>query len=572
MTRRQDEAEAALHDQENLLPHKQLCLVFFVLALTLLVYFVDQNGIGQLLPTVAKDLHATETISWAGTSALIGNTVFQVLYGRLSDLFGRKGVYLSALALLCFSDLMCGVSRNATMLYVFRGLTGVAGGGITSLTMMIVSDIVTLERRGKYQGILGSMVGLGNLIGPLLAGLFGQTSTWRTLFYMLCPTAAACGFVSWWLLPSNMPAENFRANVKKIDYWGVTTASISLILLLIPVSGGGAYFEWNSPMVISMLVIGGIFAILFIYVEWRVSALPMMPLSLFKNTPVAAILLQNFFFGAVFYTYIYYLPLYYQNVRQFSPLKSAFLTIPLTLTQSFASICSGQYISRRKRYGEVIWFGFAVYTLGISLTTIFGRETAIWKNIVILMVLGLGTGNVFQPTIIALQAHCYKSQRAVVISVRNFLRCLGGSVGLAISAAVLQNVLKASLPEQYKYLAKTTYAKPDYTKFSHADGLVIQEAYAKASRAVFIYCAPLAGICLLTCLFVTDRGLVRPGEEPKPNPDAKSTSDGENGDGGVTSGKDMEKLMVVAAPADERDESEKEDDIAVSRVTRKEKV
>jgi len=121
--------------------------------------FIDQNGISQLLPTVAHDLNAADTMSWAGTAALIGNTTFQVLYGRLSDIFGRKKVYLSALALLSFADLMCGVARNAPMFYVFRGLAGVAGGGITSLSMMIVSDIVTLERRGKFQGILGSMVG-----------------------------------------------------------------------------------------------------------------------------------------------------------------------------------------------------------------------------------------------------------------------------------------------------------------------------------------------------------------------------------------------------------------------------
>jgi MFS family permease len=192
MNRKQRDAEAALYDQENLLPRKQLVFVFSLLAMSLLVMFVDQNGIGQLLPTVAKDLNATQTVSWAGTSALIGNTVFQVLYGRLSDIFGRKVVYLSALALLSFSDLMVGLARNSTMLYVFRGFAGVAGGGITSLSMMIVSDIVSLERRGKYQGILGSMVGLGNLIGPLMAAVFAERASWRLLFYILCPTAALC--------------------------------------------------------------------------------------------------------------------------------------------------------------------------------------------------------------------------------------------------------------------------------------------------------------------------------------------------------------------------------------------
>jgi MFS family permease len=246
MNERQKAAEAGLHDQENLLPKKQLILTFAVLSTTLLVFFVDQNGIGQILPTVAKDLNATQTISWAGTSSLIGNTTFQVLYGRLSDIFGRKTVYLTAVGLLCLGDLGCGLAVNGPMLFVFRGLTGIAGGGIQSLGMMIASDIVSLEQRGKYQGILGSMIGLGNLIGPLLAAAFAQTHHWRALFYLLCPTAGLCGLVCWHFLPDTMPKGSFRENAKKIDYWGLVTASTGLILLLIPVSGGGAYFEWKS--------------------------------------------------------------------------------------------------------------------------------------------------------------------------------------------------------------------------------------------------------------------------------------------------------------------------------------
>lgn len=131
MTAHQKDVEAGLHDQTNLLPIRQLLIVFSCMSLSLMVCFIDQNGLGVLLPSIAKDLNAENTISWAGTSNLIANTVFQVLYGRLSDLFGRKLVYVSALALLCISDLLCGLAVNSTMLYFFRGLAGVAGGGIT---------------------------------------------------------------------------------------------------------------------------------------------------------------------------------------------------------------------------------------------------------------------------------------------------------------------------------------------------------------------------------------------------------------------------------------------------------
>jgi MFS family permease len=158
-------ASRALHDQTQLLPPAELVVVFSIIALSLFICAAEQNGIRVLSPSIARDLKAQDSITWAGTSALIANTVFQVLYGRLSDLFGRKKIMLSALVLLVLCDLACGLSVNATMLYVFRGLAGVANGGITSLAMMIVSDIVTLQERGKYQGILGVMVGMGNACG-----------------------------------------------------------------------------------------------------------------------------------------------------------------------------------------------------------------------------------------------------------------------------------------------------------------------------------------------------------------------------------------------------------------------
>lgn len=273
----QKAAEKALHDQTNLLPKAQLLTVFGILSLSLLITFIDQNGISVALPTIADELDAEATISWAGTSSLIANTVFSVLYGRLSDLFGRKAMFIGAAGLLAVADLLCGLSQNSSMFYVFRAFAGVAGGGITNLTMILVSDIVTLEERGIYQGILGAWVGLGNVLGPFLAAAFITKSTWRGYFYLLAPLAAMCGATALWLLPSNAPKDNFRQTVKKIDVLGVFTSSVGIIFLLIPISGGGAYFPWNSPLVIGFLTIGALAFVMFVLIEWKVAQLPMMP-------------------------------------------------------------------------------------------------------------------------------------------------------------------------------------------------------------------------------------------------------------------------------------------------------
>lgn len=277
MQRRQSAVEKALYDQTDLLPKKRLIVVFATLSLTLLITFIDQNGISVTLPTIARDLDAQNTISWAGTSSLIANTTFQMLYGRLSDIFGRKRVYLAAVGCLALADLLCGLSRSGPMFYVFRGVAGIGGGGITNLSMIIVSDVVSLEQRGFYQGIIGACVGFGNLVGPFLAAGLTARTTWRAFFFFLAPLGVVGGCVSAYILPSKPPTGGLRANARKIDYAGLLSASAAVILVLIPVSGGGSYFRWDSPMVISMLVLGALLFGLFVVIELRLAQLPMMP-------------------------------------------------------------------------------------------------------------------------------------------------------------------------------------------------------------------------------------------------------------------------------------------------------
>ncbi|KAJ5542955.1 hypothetical protein N7461_008958 [Penicillium sp. DV-2018c] len=507
---RQKEAEKALHDQTNILPFAQLMVVFTGLAISLLITMVDQNGISVTLPTIARDLGAQNTISWAGTSSLIANTMFTVLYGRLSDIFGRKIVYIYALCLLCIADLLCGLSQNPDMFYVFRGVAGIAGGGVTSLTMIIVSDIVTLEKRGKYQGILGAALGLGNIVGPFLGAAFVMRSTWRGFFWLISPLAALSAVAGHFLIPDTASKRSFRDNIARIDWYGLLASSIGIIFVLIPISGGGSYFPWDSPMVIAMLVIGGCAFVVFFFIEWRVAPLPMLPVVFFKNKVISAIFLQNLLYGAVYQANLYYLPLYYQNARGWSPIASAAMTCPMVIAQASMSVLSGQYISRFKRYGEIIWIGFGLWTLGQGLLLLLGAHTHPAIVAVIVAVMGSGIGFSFQPTLVAVQAHCTKSQRAVVIADRNFFRCMGGACGLAISAAILQATLRSNLPPKFAYLADSSFSLPSRGDISASEWASILLSYTKASHAVFILQVPFIGVCFLACSFIRDRGLERP--------------------------------------------------------------
>ncbi|KAL1901434.1 hypothetical protein Sste5346_001839 [Sporothrix stenoceras] len=517
--------EPTIHDQTNLLPKNRLLVVFPALACALLITYIDQQSIGVVLPTIGPDLNSASTIVWAGTSSLIANTAFQVLYGRLSDILGRKYLLLGCLGLLALGDLLCGFAKTGTQLYAFRGMSGVANGGIMALVMMIVSDVTTLEQRGKYQGILGSCVGLGNTIGPFVAAGFARSkATWRATFYFISPLAVAVAALLYVLLPPQaIPAdEPWRTKLAKVDYVGILLSAAGTIILLVPISGLGTQFAPDSAMVISMLTIGGVLLCLFMINEWRWARLPMFPLRLFKNKALAAMLIQNFLIGIVFYSLLYYLPIYFQTARQYGVLESAALVLPIVIPQALASAASGQYISRIGRYGEVIWLGYGLWAVGAALQCLFAsRNFPIGAVAVILAVQGTGVGLVFQPTLVAAQAHSPKQDRAVVISARNFIRALGGSAGLAIASAVFSNTLLSSLPTALpasvrSSIAAAIFAVPDLSGVS--DPVVRQgvlDAYSHAFRNICILWAAAMGTCLVLMVLIKDKGLARNVDEKK---------------------------------------------------------
>ncbi|KAK9242848.1 major facilitator superfamily domain-containing protein [Lipomyces tetrasporus] len=407
----QKRAEANLQDQMNLLPRGQLITVFAALSAAFVISYIDQGCLGVLLPTIGRDLNAETTVSWAATSTMIANTTY-TFTGRLSDVFGRKYIYLSALFLLFLSDLLCGFAKTArdrhgytdngyipTQLYVFRGFSGIATGGISALTMIIVSDVVTLRQRGKYQGILSSCVGIGNITGPFLAAAIIDHTTWRVLFWVIGPCAFVGLLVAYPTIPTHVKGGDYKKKLKQVDSLGILSASISLIFLLIPISSGGTEYAWNSPLVISFLCIAGVGAIVFIYVEWKISLLPMIPLRLFNSKVCTAMYVQILLSGCTYYAQLNFLPGYYQNVRGYSNITSAALTIPLVLAQALTSVNAGMFMSKTGQYGPLLYFGYAMLTIGAAIQCGAFNLTIHPAVLVIALVLqGVGIGCTFQTT------------------------------------------------------------------------------------------------------------------------------------------------------------------------------
>jgi MFS family permease len=517
-------SKRSLEDQTSRLPFRRLIIAYLCLALIYFISTLDINSVATALPAISRSLNAGSSITWVGTAYLMGQTCFQALYGRLSDIFGRKPVLLASIGCLIVGDILCGFARNITWLYVCRALSGVGGGGISSLVQITVSDLVSLKERGKYQGMLSGAIGLGAGAGPFLAAAFiegDQTDGdgWRWIFWLPPILAAACLAAMTFALPLKPVTGCWREKLAKIDWLGIGAAVTAVVFILVPINSGGSIFPWNSTLVIAMLSIGGFFSVLLVLIEKRFAQLPIIPLRLFTQTSTAVIMLQSALYNSVWQVDIYFLPIYFQEVRGFSPLQSAALVLPLLLLQSMAGVASGPIMNKLARYGPVLYLGMALWTLGAGLKIMFSLNTSIAVYVIVLAIEGIGIGFVLQPALVALQALSKKEDRAVATSIRNLMRMLGSVFGMASSTAIKYAVTKADLPTSMPTALQSvvmdgTWDRGD-TAFAHWKSAIL-DAEMRGIRAVFIMLAPLMGLCLFGCLFVPDT--VLKGDEKQSQP------------------------------------------------------
>ncbi|KAK6461232.1 major facilitator superfamily domain-containing protein [Scheffersomyces coipomensis] len=507
----------------NILPTKKLMICLFALSLGLFTAFADQTSITIALSNISKDLNAETTINWAGTASLLANCVCQVLFGRLADIFGRKNILLTSLGILAIADLACGFAQTGVQFYIFRAFAGIGQGGIQSLTMVMLSDICTLKQRGRYQGILGSQVGLGNALGPFIMSGFIEHSSWRNFYHMMPPLIVLVMITVWYLIDSKRNAQQLndvlsrREKFRKIDYLGMLFSTASLTLLLIPISGGGSTYAWDSSIVIAMFVVGGLCFVGFLIIEWKVPKLPMIPLGLFTRFSLSLLLGTNFLYGMAYYAFTYYLPYYFQIVRGLDSIHSSVILLPLVLTQSIFSITAGQLMSYTGHYYFIVVFGYGIWTVACGLCLLFD-DTTTWGVVSgILIIMGIGVGFIFQPSMVAVQSLAKKAERAVVISARNVLRSFGGAVGIAVASLIVSNSLLEqikveekldNIPTSYlNYLKSHIFTRIEISNLDPSQVQIIKDMYMKAIKDFFYLCVPLLGICFVGSLFVKDHGL-----------------------------------------------------------------
>ncbi|KAF9974255.1 hypothetical protein BGZ73_002400 [Actinomortierella ambigua] len=430
-----------IFDQSKKLEGKELNLVIVGMMLVIFMASLDQTIVSVLIPSMGKVFNSPESIAWVGTSYLLTSTAFQPLYGKLSDIFGRKVVILTAIFFFLIGSLICGAAPTMEVLLVGRGIAGLGAGGMINLVIIIIADIVSLRDRGKYQGIIGSMFGISSVLGPLLGGVLAEKSTWRWAFYINLPIGAVSTLAIAWMLKLPTVPGTRTDKLKRIDFLGSFTFVAGVICILLSTNWGGNEYAWNSIQVITPYCVGAVILLAFLYIEHKVALEPILPFRLFRNRTVVATNLTSFFMGGAFMGIIFYCPLYYQMVRGDTATTSGLKLIPMVFGLLIVSTVTGFATSKYGIYRPFIWGFMLIYIIGISLLSTWTIDSPLWQQLVYPFIVGAGIGGTMQSTIVAGQTAVNHQDIAVVTSIMTFFRTMGCVVAVAVGGTLINNTL-----------------------------------------------------------------------------------------------------------------------------------
>lgn len=422
----------------EVLTHRQTLTVMVGLMLGMFLSSLDQTIVSTSIYTIANDLDGLSLQAWATTAYLITSTVSTPLYGKLSDIFGRRPLYLTAILIFLAGSLYAGSVHSMTELAIARGIQGLGAGGLLALALTIIGDIVALKDRAKYQGYFMSVFGISSVLGPVIGGAFAGSSNilgfdgWRWVFFINLPIGLAALVVVFLFL--HLPARHVK---QKIDYWGAAAITLAIVPLLL-VAEQGRTWGWASAGSWICYGLGVIGIVAFLLAERRAGDYALIPLRLFKNSTFGLSSLLNFIIGIGMFGAIAMLPMYLQLVKGLTPTEAGLMMITFTVGILFGSISAGRTISSSGVYRIFPILGTAILAGAAAVMgLVLGVDTGLWVPGLIAVFFGVGLGFCMQPLTLAMQVSVPPKDMGVGTSTAAFFRSMGGAVGTAVFISML---------------------------------------------------------------------------------------------------------------------------------------
>jgi len=495
-----DSATVAAPEPSGEYTHRQILTILSGLLLGMFLAALDQTIVSTSIRTIADDLQGLNLQAWATTSYLITSTIATPIYGKLGDLWGRKKLFMFAITIFIIGSALCSFSNSMYMLAGFRAFQGIGAGGLMTLVLAIIGDIVSPRERAKYTGYFMATFGTSSVLGPVIGGfLAGQAtilglSGWRWVFLVNVPIGVVALAVVW----KTLHVHHTRREAK-IDWMGAVALVICLVPLLTVLEQGQSW-GWGSARAIACFVIAAIGLVSFVGAEAKMGLNALIPLKLFTIKPAAVTIVASVIVGMGMFGAMMLLPLYMQIVHGASPTKSGFMMLPMVAGMMTASISSGRIISKTGRTRMFPIFGSAIMALGLFLLTRITADSHLWMVMIFMAIIGYGVGNCMQPLILTVQSSVPPTAIGVATSSATFFRQIGGTIGVAVFLSMLFSTvggnISGALKDELPAVAQSV--KAGTLKPNAADKLVLAgdkgflAGVAKNSEVINQMSAPVA--------------------------------------------------------------------------------
>ncbi|KAL4962823.1 MDR family MFS transporter [Aspergillus stella-maris] len=495
-------------------------VILSCLFLSLFTAALDFTITAPASPSIVAAFHSGSAYTWIGSAYLLANATASPVWGKLSDIFGRKPILLSAVSVFLIGSLLCAAAPNMGMFISGRAIQGSGSGGVVILVNICITDMFDFRRRGMYLGLTSVVWALASGIGPVLGGIFTQLVSWRWNWWINLPCCAVTFGVLFWVLdidtqnrnqgPSNGEKVSFRLGLKKVDWLGITLILGVTLMLLLGLNFGGTSFAWRSPTVICLIIFGAVMVPLFVVSEAKYTQHPIMPLRLFKKSQNVAALLVCFCHGFVYISAFYFIPIFFQAVKGTSIMMSGVLILPITIVQCLTGIATGFIIKHTVDPGHYripIIIGMTLLTLGFGLFMYIDALTPLTTICILEALAGLGVGLNFQSPLIALQDSVDSSDFATATATFGFTRNIATSLSIVMGGVIFQNGMATANLDTTEFNGADAEANVDLVaSLPMAQRDEVRAAYVNSLRTMWILYTCVAAVGVGASCFLLVRG------------------------------------------------------------------